>query len=360
MSTTTTIPKPICHTTLPGESCYRDVDFALSRGIFEHPGWYPGLNPRSTLEDFQGILAENPKLKCPRPCPCRTAQPGSACHDSIKWVLREGLAKNPAWYVGLNFYSRFEAVQARLHEDKGSTCDRPCTPRRWGNPSLFCWAIFRSTGYELELVRSQAARAVGIFECDEFASLSDAALDLGRGISTILIPPCEHVGTSKDGTAANTLIFMTAWWTLYHDVRWRSHNWIIKADPDAVLLPNRLRDHLRPHTGRAVFVKNCGKWPGPGWPMMFGSLEAFSREAMEIYYNGAETCKRDLQWQAWGEDLFMGSCMERLGVVGVADTTIIGDNVCTGANCFDGVAAAYHPFKSAAAWFRCRSQALSR
>merc|ERR1712048_530628 len=33
-----------CHTAVPGEKCYRDVDWAMNAGIHQHPGWYPGLS----------------------------------------------------------------------------------------------------------------------------------------------------------------------------------------------------------------------------------------------------------------------------------------------------------------------------
>lgn len=126
--------------------------------------------------------------------------------------------------------------------------------------------------------------------------LSDRKLPLIRGVETLMIPPCEKVGVSKDGTAANTLIFMQAWSVIYNDVRWQAHDWLIKADPDAVLLSDRLRNKLRPHTGQDVYLKNCNLYSGPAWPMMFGSLEAISIKAIERYFEGAERCKKE----RWG------------------------------------------------------------
>jgi len=352
-----------CHNAVKGDvkdgECYKHVMWAMETGINTNPEWYPGLNKRSSFEDFQTVLTKNPEVRCPRPCPCHTAVPGEKCHESVAWVLRTGVTKHPSWYEGLSVDSRFEEVQARLQEDTNSTCQMPCTPPNWGSPSLFCFSVFRSTGYEPDLMRGQLSRNAGIFACDQFAVLADAKLSLATGVETIVIPPNENVGISKDGTAANTMIFMQAWSMIYLDFRFRSHDWTIKVDPDAVVLPGRLRNHLAPHTGKTVYVKNCNKYPGaPGWPMMYGSLEAFTRSAMETYFRGAERCKNDLQWQAWGEDLFMASCLDMLGVGSVFDGNIVGDNVCTGSNCGDGAAAAYHPFKSKDTWTQCYDQAV--
>lgn len=349
-----------CHTSVMGEKCYDKVMFAMRTGVYEHPDWYPHLSALSSFEEFQSVLYKNhPEFECPRPCLCATAKNGDKCYKNVKWVLHEGIPRHPAWYPDLTETSRWETVQQRLHEDENTTCHTPCTPRVWGKPSLFCFAVFRSAGYELDLVKSQVKKGVGIFACDEFAVLSDKVLKVTDTINTLIIPPCEKVGVSKDGTAANTLVFMQAWTVIWKDTRYKAHDWVIKADPDAVLIIDRLRSHLMPHTGQNVFIKNCMKYTGPGWPMMFGSLEAFSHDAIETYFKGAERCQDELEWEAWGEDLFMGNCLSMLGSKSKFDGGIIGDNVCKGANCADGTTAVYHPFKSAEAWFKCYHEAQS-
>mmetsp|Transcript_84544 Transcript_84544/g.244386 ORF Transcript_84544/g.244386 Transcript_84544/m.244386 type:complete len:789 (+) Transcript_84544:3-2369(+) len=347
-----------CHTAVKGDVCYDDITFAMQKGVREHPTWYDGLAPYSTLEEFQEVLHSNPELNCPRPCPCKTARYDGHCAENVKWVLREGIPKHPSWYQGLTVRSRFEEVQQRLHEDQNTTCGKPCSMSKWNTPSLFCIAVFRSKGYEAELIHEQMKAGLGVFACDDFALLADKKLKLAPNIETLLIPPNEKVGVSKDGTAANTLIFMKAWLVVWYDVRWQAHDWIIKADPDAVLLPDRLRAHLKPHTGKNVFVKNCMKYSGPGWPMMFGSVEAFSNEALATYMKGADRCRTQLQWQAWGEDLFMMNCISMLGGGSVFDGGLVGDGVCKGANCADGAVAAFHPFKSVEKWFRCYHEAM--
>merc|ERR550534_41758 len=51
----------------------------------------------------------------------------------------------------------------------------PRTPRPWGSPSLFCFAVLRTVGYEPGLVKAQLARGAGIFACDEFEVYSNEA-----------------------------------------------------------------------------------------------------------------------------------------------------------------------------------------
>jgi len=284
------------------------------------------------------------------------------CHEKVLWAAKDGIFAHPEWYNGLNKYSRFENFQQHLFEkkDEEAKCPQPCRAPHWGTPSVFCWAVIRQSSYELGLVKAQLGKGAGIFACDEFLVIADGKVSLGTGpggVVTTAAIPAIPVGVSKDGTAANTFVFMKAWEQVSEDLRYRHHDWIIKADPDSVLLAGRLRDKLRPFTGRSVYVKNCGLLQGPGWPMMFGSLEAFSRSAVEAYFAGAQRCATELAWQTWGEDLFIQRCLDHLGVGSVVDLSISGDNVCTGGNCGDGSHAAYHPYKSEGAWLACWNQA---
>mmetsp|Transcript_82414 Transcript_82414/g.191430 ORF Transcript_82414/g.191430 Transcript_82414/m.191430 type:complete len:332 (+) Transcript_82414:174-1169(+) len=325
----------------------------MTEGIDQKPDWYEGLDKHSSFEEFQGKLHKTPETNCPKPCLCHTAVKGEKCHDHVLWVLKEGLRVHPDWYQGLSSSSRFEEVQARLHEDNNSNCHKPCTPRFFGMPSLFCFSVFQSTGYEQGLMRAQLKKRAGIFSCDEFGLVADAPIMLGRGP----FGPAESMVItvkSGDNIAANTLVFIHAWQEIYNDFRFRHHDWTLKVDPDAVIVPDRLRTHLAPHTGKKVYVKNCNKYPGsPNWPMMFGALEAISQSAIWAYMQGSDKCKNELEWEAWGEDLYLGACLDLLGCDVVNDFKIISDKVCTDVDCHDPWAAAFHAFKSEEAWFDC-------
>jgi len=90
---------------------------------------------------------------------------------------------------------------------------------------------------------------------------------------------------------------------------------------------------------------------------MFGSLEAISKSGLQNYFNNEAPCKTGYQY---GEDRWLGNCLKSVGTRGAQDFSIVGDQVCTkppGSPCTDGKAA-FHPYKSAAAWMTCYNQAV--
>jgi hypothetical protein len=223
--------------------------------------------------------------------------------------------------------------------------------------TFFCFSIIRRAGYELDIVKNQLAWNAGIFACDGYAVLCDKKLVLGgsakKPFETIPFTPAK-VGLSKDKTAANAQLFMNAWNAVKTSADYSNYDWTLKVDPDAVLIPDRLRPHLVPFSSKPVYVKQCGKWiPYPGWPKMYGSVEIFSRQAVQAYFEGEQRCKSGLQWQQWGEDIFMGQCLDYLGVGTSNDLGVISDALCKGVDCGDSWAAAFHPFKSTGEWMQC-------
>merc|ERR1712008_39190 len=71
-----------------------------------------------------------------------------------------------------------------------------------------------------------------------------------------------------------------AWKALGWIGNWKLTDWTIKVDPDAVLIPDRMRyGHLKFHTGVPGYIVNCNKGGMSTGPMMFGSIEAISRQA---------------------------------------------------------------------------------
>lgn len=57
-----------CHTAIPGDVCYDEVMWARNEGMVNHPDWYPGLTPQSTIIDIQELVHSRTPSKCPRPC----------------------------------------------------------------------------------------------------------------------------------------------------------------------------------------------------------------------------------------------------------------------------------------------------
>jgi len=230
-----------------------------------------------------------------------------------------------------------------------------------GSPSLFCWSLFQTTSYEMEIMQNQTEGGSGIFQCDEWALLStDEPTVVGTtpdGIEakTMQVEWAE-ITQSVDGTAGNAKLFINCWNKIIEDGHWNNHAWTVKVDPDAVIIPYRLRTHLASHILENVYVVNCNKFPSsPNFPMMYGSLEIYSWKAIQTYANGMGSCMSDMgaMIPKWGEDYFMTHCLDHIGVGRIADFASVGDNVCTGANCGDEWVAAFHPFKSKNDWVNC-------
>lgn len=233
-----------------------------------------------------------------------------------------------------------------------------------GSPSLFCWSLFQPTSYEMPVIQNQLSKGIGIFECDGFVTLSTAEPTfVGAGPAgevTSLHVDMAEITVSVDGTAGNAALFINCWNVIIQDGRWNNYAWTVKVDPDAVLLPVRLRQHLAPHGLENVFVLNCNAYPdSPEFPMMYGSLEIFSWKAMSTYAQNMWLCMRDMAEfiPLWGEDRFMKKCMDHIGVGAVQDFSVIGDGVCTGVDCGSAYVAAFHPFKSVDGWQQCYNTA---
>jgi len=304
-TTTNTTTTVTCHNAVKGEHCYVDLIWAATSGLVQHPEWYPGLSRESTMEDFQALLASDKSKDCPKPCDTNTSLP---------------------------------------------------------HVSLFCWSVARPR-FEHNVIRMQISDDKGMHQCDSMAVFSNSKYDLGSGVVTIPIQmvPC---GVSRDNTAANVAQFRLAWQALDTDGRFRDHDFTVKVDPDAVLIPDRLRQQLMPHVGGTVYVANCDlrdKWPGsPDYPMMNGALEVISKLGMEALIKGESWCASSLPWQVWGEDLYLGHCLQMLKVYRVDNFNILTDNSCRGSDCHRMDAAAYHYFKSIPAWQTCFNIAMGR
>lgn len=223
---------------------------------------------------------------------------------------------------------------------------------------LFCWSLAQP-GYEFDILRRQNELYAGIFACDDQLIMSFDKLTIGDGDGKVETVPLEKLdsGFSKDGTSANTQQFMKAWEAIKADGRWEKHDWVVKVDPDAVLLPDRLRIHLNAFNGGNTYVRNCNKAMSEG-TMMFGALEAISKSALDGYYANFDACNNEIPWQAWGEDLFMMRCLEHVGTSPSEDFNIIQDGVCNGVWCGDNSAAAFHPMKDVPAWEACWHEAV--
>lgn len=267
-----------------------------------------------------------------------------------------------------NFAMCLEDCQPGYHpeDNNESWACTPLGPRSLGlatkgSPSLFCWSLFQTTSYEMAVVQNQLNKGVGIFECDGFVTLSTAEPTLvgtapdGTTVTSLHVDMAD-ITVSVDGTAGNAALFINCWNVVVENGQWNNYAWTVKVDPDAVLLPDRLRQHLAPHYLESVFILNCNAYPSsPEFPMMYGSLEIFSWKAVSSYAANMWRCMQDMSQfiPQWGEDRFMKKCLDLIGVGAVQDFSVIGDGVCTGVDCGSAYVAAFHPFKSVDAWQEC-------
>jgi hypothetical protein len=292
----------------------------------------------------------------------------------VLWAYFTGIHTNPEWYEGLSLESKFEDFQAKMHGEGIKNCTKPCdtstqllAQQPWGSPSLLCFSV--AIGDELNLMRAMVSKRAGIFDCDEKTVLSDSVVDLGMGIETSAVDVVDG-GVGQSGTAANVQTFINAWNAILSAAHHLIHDFTVKVDPDAVLLPSRLRDHVQLWVGRSVYVPNCDHrdiWPGsPDYPMMYGAVEVISRGGMQAYEEGHSKCEEELDWAHWGEDLYLGHCLSMLGVEQALDVDQVRDETCCPGtpeqcpdrkDCTDTQAAAFHKFKSVDAWLDCWQQA---
>lgn len=211
--------------------------------------------------------------------------------------------------------------------------------------------MFQRWGYELDLINAQSEKDGGIFACDDYSLLTaDGQVEV-RGEQSTQFPGAEIV-TSVDGTAGNTQLFVNAWTKVVEVGKWRDHAFTVKADPDAVLIPQKLRWHLADFVGKSMFVVNC-----PVWNMIYGALEVFSFTAIEKWSHQGHTCKAP---NDFGEDKYMTQCMDHLKISRVNDWGVVGDKLCgTFTDCTALANAAFHPFKDVWSWTDCWQRAMN-
>jgi len=216
-------------------------------------------------------------------------------------------------------------------------------------PTLFCFSLMLPWGYEPGLLKMQLRRGRSIFACDATEVYSSEEIDLG-GLVTVDLGidlHCPLGGVFH--TVMNTPIFLEVWRQLISAGRFRKYQWTVKADPDAVFFPERLRkiltgaDQANAVVGKGIFLNNCGFG-------LHGPLEVVSNRALEAYGEGSSTCKRPPQ-----EDVYLQQCLIELGVTQVNHFNLLAEDHCAFKDweeCSSGHVS-FHPFKKVEAYERC-------
>jgi len=234
-------------------------------------------------------------------------------------------------------------------------------------PRLFCYSVIRADTYEFKLLQQQFALHASIFGCEAWSVLSDREFVLSMGppiVSTIALGDLSRPSGLRTHFA-NTDIFSRAFDLLQNRTSMMDYDFIVKADPDAVFVPSRLKkllraDHLADlkSSDKAVYFLNCD-FQDKLW--MFGALEVLSRGAVAAYFKDRDNkCKPSLDYDELGEDTFLMRCLDLLNVEARKDTMLLSDGYCAEApGTCSSKQAAYHPFKDVGAWLACFTSAQS-
>jgi hypothetical protein len=245
--------------------------------------------------------------------------------------------------------------------------------------SLFCFELYaKDTGskkknYNLELMQLQYSKGASIFACDDYMVFSDVPVTLGGTVNAVVIDMPHLAKRESTGCWVNSPAFQSAWSGIKTDGRYAKYDWTIKVDQDAVFFPDRLRLKLSGQkvTEKGIYITNC-EHVSFGF---FGSVEVFSKSAVDSYLSAMDACKADpkINNLTYGEDLFAQKCMNTVGVANVEDFYLVTDGVC------DAIAVAaaaklkkkvvhkpdcamgspgFHPLKKPDDWEKCYQEAL--
>jgi hypothetical protein len=327
-------------------------------------------NASSSADNASGTQKENTSsttTKTTSTTTTKTTNPfprPEGCYMDAAGALRINLEPSNIGNGAVGFFQPICATMTypSTQTTTSTTSSTITTTRTDGYPSLLCFSYMRPWTAEEALIKQQVNWGRGIFACDDTIVISSAKKWLGKTIYgedvfTWENPPTSNAmgNLAQPGVTTNswlnTLTFIVAFETILNDEAGRvwKKDFFVKADPDAVFFPDRLRNHVVAHVGQPVFWLNCGG-------SLYGALEIYSKQAMQMYKDGQSRCRYGMAWQGWGEDMFMSGCMRMLGVGAVYDNTMVGDARCNGAPCSDTWRAAFHPFKDPGGWMWCWRQ----
>jgi len=236
------------------------------------------------------------------------------------------------------------------------------------------------------LLTKQKEYAVSIFGCEEWDVFSDVAVPLGADYSTIQVfntrKEWHQLKRKQSGTWVNWGIFYSIWENIKAQGKGQSTSWMVKADADAVFIPQRLRQYITDHglidTPHGLYLENC-KNVQYGY---FGNLEVISKTGVKALLDGLEECHTsfapcandgcDWEWGPWGEDVFVQRCMDHHYVDKVEAFDLTRDGACEAdrpadqkknkkwksPDCRNEVAASVHPFKKPAEYFKCMGEIM--
>jgi hypothetical protein len=240
-----------------------------------------------------------------------------------------------------------------------------------------------------DIVNAQLGKGFGIDACDFSAIISS---EDPRGL--------ERAGAALPTWQQRLAGYRRVWLQVYNDRRYLRADWIVRSEPDAVLLPNNLRRQLaelRVLAGVPLYVQpggldeegngagrsaeESGKWSmwlrrrlgqevprgeprllrgGSGSGGFSGPFDILSKEALQLYVNNSRKCSPDsVSEQYFDHSPYMSSCLDLLGASYVLGGKNLLDSsgrlsACNGAN-----TAFLQPFPSLQRWTGCVARAMN-
>lgn len=258
--------------------------------------------------------------------------------------------------------------------------------------ALYCFAVVTvDTGSptpsnELDLMNYQAEKNLGIFQCEDNQIFSDGDISLsnGRKFYQVFDQDGDWKFAKREETGAwvNTGLFSQVWREIQKEGTWERNAWVVKVDPDAVFVVDRLRTRLEStyEIPSGAYFTNC-PYVDYGF---FGNLEVFSKIAWTKLLANIDQCKADtevINWQVgikkgkygpMGEDLFAQTCLDKEGVKHIPAFDMTVDGACESKrdkgqeknkkwqpHCDWQYGVTFHPFKDVAGWAKCHEQTMA-
>lgn len=361
-----TVRDPACRDAVDNDACWKAVTWIKQQGIYQNPEQWFGLKPESTFKEYQEMLHYTHNPNCAPPC-----APGGC-----EWIFRfEGCDSLAEWYCNEEDNDgslAFECCCVKYRNETGAVV--AAKAESGGRPSLFCNSLMVPHTYEVELLRAQLVKKLGIFGCEEWAVIANVSLRITRRKSKVAIFSDVMQGSLEAAfggefhTALNTDIFIKYWDKILSDKRTWRNDWTVKVDPDCLFFPDRLKEMLsfaggalappEPKAGR--YLNNC--------PLgLHGPIEAMSKRALRTYRRHKKNCTEGPPHKHGQEDYYMRECFKAIGVEKVDAYNVLfeGTWACHERPsswhpyrppCFSPQVS-FHPFKTIKSYLNCWKQA---
>lgn len=314
--------------------------------LFEvgYKSWYCGkvLEKYSLMDRLEEVFNKKKKTKELRNCSwvgedcshtkcCANVCAPDAGFQTCQWYT---CYKKDNFYAGCKLGQApdgWEGTKLGGHSTREVAQARPGTLVK--GTKLFCFAVVLwSKEEEAALANHWRQQGRSVTQCDEH--------EVFDGLPT--------------GVERNVDSFVRAWELVKQSGKWRNNDWTVKVDPDTVFFPERLKQRLRglrTPQGAPVYVRNAN------FKFHFlGALEVMTREAVASYFGKAGECEAHVGKEA-GEDYWLMSCLEGIGVDYQTDYQMLNDKHAGASNCSSDSVVAFHFYTNVDEWDACHTAA---